>query len=141
MSRNMIEFWSRWHMTLGAWIKDYLYTPMLRGVLTRFPQRGADLAFLCYFIAFFLAGVWHGSTWNFVAYGLLQGLGVSLAKVWEMVLIRRLGREGHASYLASAPIRWAAIGLNFHYFCFTCLVFGLSFPALRQLGTTLGLLS
>jgi D-alanyl-lipoteichoic acid acyltransferase DltB (MBOAT superfamily) len=141
LSRNMIEFWSRWHISLGAWIKDYLYTPMLKGVLTRFPKRGGDLAFACYFVAFFLAGVWHGSTWNFVAYGLLQGLGVSVAKLWEMFLLRRLGRDGHTSYLASRPIRWAAVGVNFHYFCFTCLVFGLNFPALRQLGRTLGLLS
>lgn len=139
LSRNMIEFWSRWHITLGSWIKDYLYTPMLRAVLTWFPKRGANLAFLCYFIAFFLAGVWHGAAWNFVAYGLLQGLGVAVAKLWELVLSRWLGHEGHQRYLASRPLRWAAIGLNFHYFCFTCLIFGLSFPALRQLGTTLGL--
>jgi len=139
LSRNMIEFWSRWHITLGVWIKDYLYTPMLRAVLTRFPKRGGNLAFLCYFIAFFIAGVWHGSTWNFVVYGLLQGLGVSVAKLWEMLLTRWLGREGHKRYLASRPVHWAAVGLNFHYFCFTCLIFGLSFSGLRQLGLTLGL--
>jgi len=133
LSRNMIDFWSRWHITLGAWIKDYLYTPMLRSVLTRFPKKGENLAFLCYFVAFFVAGVWHGSTWNFVVYGLLQGLGVSVTKLWEMLLINKLGVEGYANYLASNSIRWVAIVITFHYFCFTCVVFGLSFPSIRQL--------
>jgi D-alanyl-lipoteichoic acid acyltransferase DltB (MBOAT superfamily) len=137
LSRNMIEFWTRWHITLGAWIKDYLYTPALRATLTWFPRTGANLAFACYFLAFFVAGVWHGSSWNFVLYGLLQGLGVSAAKLWEMFLTRWLGREGHQAYLASRPLRWAATGFNFHYFCLTCVVFGLNVPALRQLAATL----
>lgn len=47
-----------------------------------------------YFVAFTLAGIWHGSTWNFFIYGLLHGAGASAAKLWENAIIRYAGRPG-----------------------------------------------
>ena len=86
-------------------------------------QLVAILSFSCYFIAFFIAGIWHGSTWNFAVFGLLQGLGVSVAKLWEMLLVKRFGRQWLKSYLQSSRIRAVAIFANFHYFCLTVLFF------------------
>ena len=106
LSRNMIEFWTRWHRTLGFWIRDYLFTPMYKAIASRWPAKAASLAFLCYFGAFFLAGIWHGSTWNFVAYGLLNGFGLAAAKLWEMCLIKRVGRPGWCRTCRVPPLRW-----------------------------------
>ena len=83
LSRNMIDYWTRFHRTLGFWIRDYIFTPMYKGVAARWPARAASLAFLCYLVAFTLAGIWHGHGWNFVIFGLLNGLGAAAAKLWE----------------------------------------------------------
>lgn len=123
LSRNLIEYWTRWHRTLGYWVRDYVFTPMYKAIAERWPRKAASLAFLCYFIAFFLICMWHGSTWNFVIFGLLNGLGVATAKLWENHLVRRGGRQGLRNYLKSRPIQMGAVMLNFHYVCLTLLFF------------------
>lgn len=123
VSRNMIEYWTRWHRTLGFWIRDYLFTPLYKFIAARMPTKAAQWAFACYFVALFLAGTWHGPTWNFVLYGVLNGLGVSAAKLWENYLIARLGRKGLKTYLESKPIRYVAIVATIHFVCLTLLVF------------------
>ncbi len=123
LARNMIDFWARWHRTLSVWIRDYLFTPLYHALATRWPSRAASQVFLCYFVALFLAGVWHGSTWNFVVFGLLHGAGVSVSKAWETLLLRRHGRAGMGRYLASRSIRWAAMALTFHFVCVTFVFF------------------
>ena len=69
LARNVIDFWTRFHRTLGILIRDYLFLPLYKGVAERWPKRAEQLAFACYFVAFFAAGIWHGPTANFVAYG------------------------------------------------------------------------
>jgi alginate O-acetyltransferase complex protein AlgI len=123
LSRNMIEYWTRWHRTLGFWIRDYVFTPMYKMVAELWPSRAASLAFLCYFIALFLTGIWHGSTSNFVIFGLLNGLGVAAAKLWENWLIKRGGRRGFKAYLQSKPVRLLAVAGTFHYVCLTIFFF------------------
>jgi len=123
LSRNMIDFWTRWHRTLGLWIRDYVFMPMYKAVAERWSRQTAVLVFPCYFLAFFLAGVWHGSTLNFAVFGVLHGGGVAAAKLWEVQVVRRVGRKGLKHYLASSPIRAAAIFLTLNYFAFTLLFF------------------
>ena len=123
ISRNLNDFWTRWHRTLGFWIRDYLFTPLFKLGAERWSSHVIALSFFCYFGAFFIAGIWHGSTWNFAIFGLLQGLGVSIAKAWEMLLTRRFGRQWFKRYLQSAKIRMLAVLANFHYVCLTVLFF------------------
>jgi alginate O-acetyltransferase complex protein AlgI len=123
LSRNMIDFWTRWHRTLGFWIRDYIFTPMYKAIASRWPARAGSLAFLCYFAAFFLAGVWHGSTWNFVVYGLLNGLGLAVTKLWENHLIKRRGRPGLRAYLQDPVVRVAAIAVTLNFACLTMFFF------------------
>jgi D-alanyl-lipoteichoic acid acyltransferase DltB (MBOAT superfamily) len=123
LSRNMIEFWTRWHRTLGFWIRDYIFTPMYKAIAMRWPARAASLAFLCYFAAFFLAGVWHGSTWNCVVYGFLNGFGLAATKLWETHLVKRMGRPGLRSYLQNPVIRVAAIAVTLNFACLTLFFF------------------
>jgi alginate O-acetyltransferase complex protein AlgI len=134
VARNILDYWSRWHITLGLWIRDYLFTPFYKAAVERFPAHGKAMAVLGYFLAFSLAGVWHGSTWNFLAYGLLHGAGASAAKFWENLIIARKGRPGLRNYLKSRTIRALAVFCTFHYACFSLLVFTLDLPhALRIL--------
>ena len=136
LARNMIDFWTRWHRTLSFWIRDYLFTPTYKAIATNWPRRAPSLAFLCYFVALFLAGVWHGSTWNFALFGLIHGAGVSAAKLWENHLVSRHGRKGLRQYMASRKIRAVAVAANFHFACMTFLFFPAELDrCLRMLGT------
>jgi len=123
LSRNMIEYWTRWHRTLGFWIRDYLFAPLYSTLAVRCPRFTPAVALVSYFVALFLTGVWHGSTWNFVLFGLLNGLGVAVVKLWENTLVSRFGRKGLRHYLESRPIRVAAICLTLHFVCLTIFFF------------------
>ncbi len=134
-ARNILDYWTRWHITLGQWIRDYLFTPFYKAGVERFPRHAQTLAVVGYFVAFTLAGIWHGSTWNFVIYGLLHGAGASAAKLWENIIIRRAGRPGLKRYLQSATIRRFAVVATFHYTCFSLLFFALDLnQGIRVLG-------
>ena len=69
LSRNVGEFWRRWHITLSSWFRDYLYIP-LGG--SRTSTRWRHLLNLI--ITFTLSGLWHGANWTFVSWGVLHGL-------------------------------------------------------------------
>jgi len=123
LARNMIDYWTRWHRTLGFWIRDYVFNPLYKAMVERWPGRALWLALICYFIALFLTGLWHGSTWNFVVFGLLNGLGVAAAKCWEIILTTAIGRQGFKKYMQSPAIRALAIVANFHFVCLTIAFF------------------
>ncbi len=66
-SKSVTEFWRRWHMSLSAWFRDYLYIP-LGGSL------GSRLATYCNLVTvFLLCGLWHGASWNFIVWGAHHG--------------------------------------------------------------------
>ena len=136
LSRNLIDYWTRWHRTLGFWIRDYLFVPLYKAIAVRRLKRAESLAFLCYFVAFFVAGVWHGSTANFVVYGLFQGVGVSAAKLWERHLLKRRGRGGLREYLESPRVRAAAIAGTLHFACFSLLFFPVDINTTLQIFRT-----
>ncbi|MEG1595308.1 MAG: MBOAT family O-acyltransferase [Lachnospiraceae bacterium] len=80
-SRSITEFWRRWHISLGAWFREYLYIP-LGGNRVSVPRHILNL-----FIVWFLTGFWHGSSWNFVAWGLYFFVILILEKYF---LLKRL---------------------------------------------------
>ncbi len=78
---NVAEFWRRWHMTLSRWLRDYLYIPL--GGNEKGPARMAFNAI----IVFLLGGLWHGAAWTFVLWGLLQGVGIVIARSAQLMKI------------------------------------------------------
>lgn len=84
-SKSVEEFWRRWHITLGAWMKDYVFYPLSlsktfnklsKKARKRFGDKvGKKLApCLAMFIVYFLVGFWHGAEWKYVVYGIWNGL-------------------------------------------------------------------
>lgn len=73
------DFWRRWHMTLGRFLRDYLYIP-LGG--SRGSQAATTRNLL---ITFFLAGLWHGAGWTFVLWGCLHGLALVVHRGWNLI--------------------------------------------------------
>lgn len=75
---NPPDFWSRWHMTLSRWIRDYLFFP----INARF--RGATGPLYVSLVAIMaLVGLWHGAGWGFVMWGVLHGIYLVLYRIWE----------------------------------------------------------
>lgn len=77
LATGLGDFWSRWHISLSSWFRDYVYIP-LGG------NRGGILnTYRNLFITFFISGIWHGASWTFVIWGALHGLGVILTRELE----------------------------------------------------------
>ncbi|MFD1870921.1 MBOAT family O-acyltransferase [Hymenobacter bucti] len=84
-ARSISEFWQRWHITLGRWMRDYLYIP-LGGNRVR-PSR----LYVNLWTVFLLSGFWHGAAWTFIAWGAYHGLWLVLERLFLLRVYRRLG--------------------------------------------------
>ena len=88
------DFWRRWHMTLSAWFRDYVYIP-LGG--NRF---GPWKTVRNLWLVFFLTGAWHGASWNFIIWGLWHGLFLSLERIPALaLLLARMPRVIRTGYV------------------------------------------
>jgi len=123
IARNMLDYWNRFHRTLSHWIRDYIFMPLYKYTVTRHPTKAEPWSIVFLFVALFLAGVWHGSTLNWVVFGALNGLGVAVVKLWEYILVQWRGRAGLREYLQSRWIRVLAIAVNFNFACLTIMFF------------------
>ena len=108
MSKSATEFWRRWHMSLGSFFRDYLYIPL--GGNRRFYLR--NLA-----IVWFLTGLWHGASWNFVLWGVYYAVLIAIEKVALARFLGALpkavgGAIGHAYLLFATLIGWAVFYYN-----------------------------
>ena len=101
-SKDMMEFWRRWHITLNRFLFDYLYWPLVgsRG----WWRARFDLGFL---MIFGLSGLWHGATWNFVLWGVIHGVGLAVHRRWD-VLYRGLCKRDRAWVARRRTRRYAA---------------------------------
>lgn len=108
LANNIRNFWSRWHITLSQWIRDYIYIP-LGGSKNSFSRTQANLM-----IAMLLSGIWHGAGWNFLIWGAIHGIGLVLLNISD----RYLGRDWLT--LRSRPL---AVFFTFHYVCFGWIFF------------------
>ncbi len=139
-SESFIEFWSRWHITLSAWLKDYVYLPLLSALMRRYPQRSIEpyLGVAAYFLTFFLVGVWHGQNSEFFFFGLLQGGGVALNKLYQVFAARIFGRNAFRKF-STDPI-WCAAGrgLTFTWFTFTLAWFWSDWGQIEALFAAMG---
>jgi alginate O-acetyltransferase complex protein AlgI len=86
VSGSVTEFWRRWHMTLGSWMKNYLYIP-LGGNKVSSAKLYRNL-----FIVFLLSGLWHGASWNFVLWGAYHGLFLVMERLFLGNIFEKLGK-------------------------------------------------
>jgi D-alanyl-lipoteichoic acid acyltransferase DltB (MBOAT superfamily) len=95
LSPNIADFWRRWHITLSNWLRDYVYFS--------FPGlRSAWMPYLALIATMLIGGVWHGSTWNFLIWGAMHGMGLAAYRAWQQNVKIRI----------PAPL---AVLLTFHF--------------------------
>jgi alginate O-acetyltransferase complex protein AlgI len=93
IAASVQEFWRRWHMSLSAWFRDYVYIP-LGGNRTSTGRLYFNLV-----LVFFLCGLWHGANWTFVIWGLFHGAFLVLERVGLADRLRTLPRPVRHGYL------------------------------------------
>lgn len=100
-SRSVTEFWRRWHITLGSWFREYVYIPLGGN------RRGLPIQLRNLLIVWFLTGLWHGASWNFIVWGLYFGVFVTAEK---LILLKWLERwpsvAGHVYTLLIVIVGW-----------------------------------
>jgi alginate O-acetyltransferase complex protein AlgI len=76
ISQSITEFWRRWHISLSTWLRDYLYIPLGGN------RKGKQRQYINLLITMLLGGLWHGASWNFVAWGGLHGIALAIHKIY-----------------------------------------------------------
>ena len=87
ISKSISEFWRRWHITLGSFMRDYLYIP-LGGNRVASKYR----LFFNLWVVFLLSGLWHGASWNFVIWGAYHGVFLILDRLFLLEILNRIGK-------------------------------------------------
>lgn len=97
LATSIPDFWRRWHISLGAWFRDYVFYPLsLSKFFTKVGKKGRKLlgnyvgkllpVLIPQFIIFFLIGIWHGAEWKYMAFGLYNGTLIVLGILFEQPL-------------------------------------------------------
>ena len=81
-ARSLQDFWQRWHITLSRFLRDYLF----------FPLGGVQHPYLATLVTFAIAGLWHGANWTFIVWGILNGVGVAISRLWPYRMPTGLAR-------------------------------------------------
>ncbi len=105
-AQTIQDFWRRWHISLSSWLRDYLYIPLGGS------KKGKWKTYRNLAITMLLGGLWHGAAWNFVFWGGLHGLGLSVERlIMEKFSLKNLERNS----------LWAKIISVFLVFHFVCI--------------------
>ncbi len=131
LAQDLSDFWSRWHMTLTSWLTDYVFNPLVQRLSRRAWFSFENIRVLAFFGTFLLAGLWHGSTLNFLMYGLLQGIGVSLSTIYVGMMSKKMGsRKAYKAFRSKGWLKYAEIFVTLSYVSFTFIFVGFDILAL-----------
>ena len=107
ISKSVSEFWRRWHITLGSFFRDYVYIPL---------GGNRNNVYRNLFVVWFLTGLWHGASWNFVFWGLYNGLFIAV----ERFLRNGKKKEDEQSEKSTSAVKSALS----HIYLLLCVNFG-----------------
>ena len=86
ISQSISEFWRRWHITLGGFMKEYLYIPLGGNRISK------GRTFFNLWLVFLISGLWHGASWNFVLWGVFHGTFLILDRLFMLDVLKKVGR-------------------------------------------------
>jgi alginate O-acetyltransferase complex protein AlgI len=106
VSQSIREFWRRWHISLSNWFRDYLYISIGGNRLS------SKRTYLNLFIVFFLTGLWHGASWNFVIWGLIHGVFIVIERLGFDKVIDRIKFVRNLYTLLIVLVAWVFFRLE-----------------------------
>jgi D-alanyl-lipoteichoic acid acyltransferase DltB (MBOAT superfamily) len=145
LARDVSAYWLRVHRSLTVWLTDYIFTPAYRFALgARGLGAHAFLALAASLILTMLvAGAWHGTTLNFVVFGLVHGIALVVARGYEHVMVQRMGRAAFRRFTERPVVTAFAVFLtyNFTSLAYTFFVLDVheSLRVMERLAATAGL--
>jgi alginate O-acetyltransferase complex protein AlgI len=86
-SKSITEFWRRWHITLGSWMKNYLYIPLGGNKVNSNARLYLNLC-----IVFLISGFWHGAAWTFIFWGAYHGIWLVLERIFLLKFYSKIGK-------------------------------------------------
>ena len=110
-SQNVAEFWRRWHISLSSWFRDYLYIPLGGN------RKGTFRKYINLMIVFAVSGLWHGASWTFVIWGMLNGFYQVVGSLTTPIRKRFFGNEEVFS------VRLRRMIVTFCLICFSWVFF------------------
>ncbi len=118
ISKDMKEFWTRWHISLSRWFGDYIFSRFVLDSMRkkRFKNR-ANASHVAQIITMTTMGFWHGLTWYYIAYGIYQGVALVLTDIYT---------KKSGFYKKHKKEKWfqaVQIVITFHIVCFGMLIF------------------
>lgn len=142
-SKNLGEFWRRWHISLGTWMKDYIFYPfsiskhMLhfgKFAKKRFGKTTGRVLPICLanILIFFIVGVWHGASWKYILYGLYNGIIIALSNLLKPVyasMAKKCHINTSSRYWKVVSIIRTFIIVNIGWLFDACLTAQLAFKA------------
>ncbi len=110
LSLNITEFWRRWHISLSTWLREYVYFSLGGN------RKGKVKQYVNLILVMVIGGLWHGASWNFIFWGLLNGIALAFHKFYADVLLKK-------KRIDSLLYRILAWLLTFSFICLTWVFF------------------
>ena len=127
LSRDLKEFWNRWHMSLSFWFRDFVFMRMVM-LMTRkklFKNRNVTSS-IAYILNMLLMGFWHGITWFYIAYGFFHGIGLVMNDAWvrkKKTLNKERKKAGQAPLPENRWVQLLGMVITFHVVMVSFLIF------------------
>jgi len=123
-SRNLRDFWNRWHITLSNFMRDMVFTPLAKFLLEKLPKTLHEHALVLPTVAvFMMIGLWHGSEMHYLLFGLAHAFGMVAHYYYGLILKRSLTKEQLRKYNSNKLIQAMAVFLTFAYVTATFFLF------------------
>lgn len=108
-SKNINEFWRRWHISLSTWLRDYLYIPLGGN------RKGEVRTYANQMLTMLLGGLWHGASWRFIIWGAFHGAALGVHKWFSSKFPNAVKKDSSLAHFGS-------VFVTFHFVCF-CWIF------------------
>lgn len=134
LTRNLLDYWRHWHITLSDWFRDYIFTPVYVVVSRKAGRKKWAWPLIAAYSATFLCtGLWHGFTLGFLLFGVTQGLGCIFLRITWHIIQKRASKNFLAKYRQLRWMPWLGCLAMNTYVAFSLLFFSRPLPELASI--------
>jgi membrane protein involved in D-alanine export len=134
LARNVADFWGRWHITLSVFLRDMMFNPFSKWLVTGFGIKRSGLAIAIATLGVFLViGVWHGSGLNYLLFGLFHAFGVLGYYFYAWWLKANLPKDQLRAYRENRLVHCAAIAVTFTFVTVSFFLFANNMTRMREI--------